>query len=125
MVGQFLTLDLIETVADTEDWTELDGGVPQGSSLTPLLFNMYIDKLSKKLARVGRALGRTFTILSVDDVFLLDGFRDGLHHLLRILEEWSNRRATTMGTTKFLETHSTSDFDGQLQPKRRAFGDSN
>lgn len=49
MVKQFLTVDLIKTIGDTEDWAELDGGVPQCSSLYPLLFIIYIDELANQL----------------------------------------------------------------------------
>lgn len=54
MIEHFLTLDLISTVGATEEWAELDGGVPQGYPLSPILFNLYIDELANQLARVGR-----------------------------------------------------------------------
>ena len=80
-------------------------GVRQGCSLSPTLFNIYIDELTKMLEQ-STAPGITLTntevkcLLFADDLLLLSPTKEGLQQQLDLLHKFSQTWALTVNLTK-------------------------
>ena len=70
----------------------MSNGVRQGGILSPLFFNLYMDKLSVTLSKtkVGCALGKTMVnhLAYADDLVILSPSAKGLQKLLNICSEY-------------------------------------
>ena len=70
----------------------VSNGVRQGGILSPLFFNLYMDKLSVTLSKtkVGCALGKTMVnhLAYADDLVILSPSAKGLQKLLNICSEY-------------------------------------
>ncbi len=94
-------------------------GVRQGCSLSPTLFNIYINELASALDKSscpGLTLeGREIKcLLYADDLLLLSPHEEGLHQSLSILEKYSNDWALPINMEKskimiFQKKHCLSD----------------
>jgi retron-type reverse transcriptase len=62
--------------------SEVSNGVPQGSTLSPMLFNIYIEELAERMQQAG-----IISLLYADDVVII-GNDDEIKEAVRILEEW-------------------------------------
>ena len=78
-----------ETISD---YFKVTNGVRQGSILSSYFFNIYIDDLSKKLAKlnIGCLTGALIVnhLLYADDIILISPSSRGLHRLLRECEDY-------------------------------------
>ncbi len=81
-------------------------GVRQGCSLSPTLFNIYINNLAEALDRSGSIPGLALhdsevkCLLYVDDLVLLSPTAEGLQHSLALLEQYCEEWALTVNLDK-------------------------
>ena len=72
----------------------VNNGVRQGSILSPLLFNLYMDELSKKLnsCDTGCRVGSTIInhLMYADDLVILCPYSAGLQQLLRVCSQYGS-----------------------------------
>lgn len=90
MVSVLLRSGTITTVGDDkEKERKLARGVPEGSPLSPCLFNLYIDTLAAWLLAIPRSVSWNPETLIADVVFLLARSLVGLHMLLDKCTAWA------------------------------------
>lgn len=77
-----------------EEWTPEDG-TPQGSGLSPLLANLYLDPLDHLLAEQGFALVRY-----VDDFVILCRTPEEAQRALEVVQQWTMDNGLTLHPTK-------------------------
>ncbi len=81
-------------------------GVRQGCSLSPTLFNIYINELAEALDRSGSIPGLALhdsevkCLLYADDLVLLSPTAEGLQHSLALLEQYCEEWALTVNLDK-------------------------
>uniref|UniRef100_A0A9J7YWS7 ribonuclease H n=1 Tax=Cyprinus carpio carpio TaxID=630221 RepID=A0A9J7YWS7_CYPCA len=81
-------------------------GVRQGCSLSPTLFNIYINELAEALERSGSIPGLALhdsevkCLLYADDLVLLSPTAEGLQHSLALLEQYCEEWALTVNLDK-------------------------
>ncbi len=81
-------------------------GVRQRCSLSPTLFNIYINELAEALDRSGNIPGITLhdsevkCLLYVDDLVLMSPTAEGLQHSLALLEQYCEEWALTVNLDK-------------------------
>jgi RNA-directed DNA polymerase len=80
---QFLLRNCTTKYGDYE--TGLTNGVPQGSTLAPVLFNIFVETLSDNL----RETGMQFQFYADDIVVLADD--DTVRKAISTIESWANR----------------------------------
>lgn len=99
-------------------------GLLQGSSLSPILFNFYIDDLIKDLNINGpKVVTRGFhsnALFFADDGNLHASSIQDMRKLLSICEEWSNQNDMEFAPTKcfYVGPHSPLNFDLKLYGTR-------
>jgi hypothetical protein len=92
-------------------------GLLQGSSLSPLLFNFYINDLISSLTFLDRVntLGiQTNCLLFADDANIHSGSLHGLRTLLNACEDWSRRNDMVFAPTKCFYLGPTNMEDMNL-----------
>jgi len=75
-------------------------GVPEGGSISPTLFNLYIDPLANQLLRVGVRISLFGAIVYADDIILMAGRIRGLQKMLDICTVWADVNKITFGIEK-------------------------
>ncbi|MEY3312427.1 MAG: hypothetical protein RL348_1776 [Bacteroidota bacterium] len=75
-------------------------GVPQGSSLSPIMFNFYIDDLITELHNNKEKLLPSSCLFFADDGNLHSTNKDQMQKLLQICKEWSNNFGLSFAAKK-------------------------
>lgn len=89
-ISMFLGTDLISTCGDESGKVEqVRVGVPEGSPLSPTIFNLYIDVLTNKLAQTKQKFANLPATIYADDVVLFAKTSRGLRKLLRVCTDWA------------------------------------
>lgn len=111
MVTVFLSPDSVNTVGDEYNHKELlKRGVPEGSPLSPAIFNLYIDSLAARLRSVPNTVSRFYGNCYADDVLLLARDNDGLQELLDVYSQWA-RSMECSGPRQNAQHSQESDDD--------------
>jgi len=101
MITHFLKPTKICTLGDTTGRIEkMYTGVPEGGSISPFLFNLYIDPLANDLLRVGIRISLFGVIIYADDIILMAGTLRGLQKLLDMCSKWASENQITFGIDK-------------------------
>lgn len=90
MLEKFIEYDLVRTVGyESGEWTTLTRRVPQESLSIPLMFKLFIDNLTGRLAAVKAGISKHPANMYADDVLLMAYSRDALQILLDICSSWA------------------------------------
>jgi hypothetical protein len=88
----------------TTDWFSCDNGVRQGDILSPTLFSIFINDLSKEINMLDKGVefgqDKLSILLYADDVVLLSHSADGLQSMLDSLDQWSKKWKVYVNRTK-------------------------
>ena len=94
----------ILTVSDNQTELEVSRGVPQGSILSPFLFNVFIDDLVNALERSGDGLVIDDVycgcLLYADDIALIAQSPDELNAMVHRCEQWSDCNGVEFSSVK-------------------------
>lgn len=78
----------------------LGRGVPEGSPLSPCLFNLFVDTLGQRLLDVPRIVSAWPANIFADDVKLVARTWDGLQELLHNCTTWAHQYGMKWAPTK-------------------------
>lgn len=100
MIETLLTDTLVLTVGDEEqNWREICRGVPEGSPMSPTLFNIFIDPLA--VAVEEKALEWEHALnLFADDIVLMAPTAEKMQSLLNVCEDWASEHGMVWGIRK-------------------------
>ena len=83
------------------EWTKISAGVPQGSILSPLLFNFFINDIFLLLQKCYQAnYADGSTMYSSDKC--ISAITDSLRHVLSILSKWFYNNFIVLNLEKYL-----------------------
>ena len=100
MIGYMLQPNIFETVGDpTATIATGDRGVPQGSPLSPALYNVFMDTFAESITRISPEDGRPGSLLA-DDFILASATHRGLQALLDTATKWAHTMDMTWSTKK-------------------------
>jgi len=115
-ISMFLGTDTVSTCGDeTNAKANVRVGVPEGSPLSPTIFNLYIDELASELEKVKQKHANLPATIYADDVVIFAKSHQGLKKSLRICTDWAKAAgmewATETGKSCVLAPpHCTKDF---------------
>ena len=76
------------------DWFNVDCGLKQGCSLSPILFNLYVNDLVTQISELGLGIDidgeKVAVLLYADDLVILSETEDDLQAILDTLNIWCN-----------------------------------
>ena len=91
------------------DWFDVNMGLRQGCSLSPLLFNLFINDLATMLKSLGMGVpigdDRLCTLLYADDIVILAENESDLEIMLNNLFEWCNNNCMSVNLKKSNVAH--------------------
>lgn len=100
MVESLLSDTFVSTIGDdTNRWLEVDRGVPEGSPMSPVLFNLYIDPLAKVIEETAVEWEQALNLFA-DDVVLMAPSAEKMQRLLLKCGEWADENGLTWGVAK-------------------------
>ena len=86
------------------DWFEINVGLRQGCSLSPILFNLFLDDLACKIKAMGEGIDiggeKVCLLLYADDMVLLSDSENGLQNMLNTMFDWCQDNAMVVNTNK-------------------------
>ena len=74
--------------------TGTSNGLPQGSTISPMLFNVYIEELAERLTKAGIA-----GLFYADDIVII-GNDDDVKRAIAIVEEWCSKSNMAVSKSK-------------------------
>jgi RNA-directed DNA polymerase len=121
LLAAFLTQKVMETA---EGWTP-EEGTPQGAGISPLLSNIYLDPLDRKMAESGIEMVRY-----ADDFVILCPSETEARQALEQVQSWTVATGLQLHPTKtrIVDARQAGGFDflgyhfeqGQRQPRRKS-----
>lgn len=101
MFETLLTPTSISTVGDGERLRmDMRRGVPEGSPLSPALFNLVIDPLAEKVQAAAKGEWEIAINLFADDTILFAPSAAGMHRLLGACSSWAAAQVLSWDTHK-------------------------
>jgi len=98
-ISMFMGTDLLSAVGDNDSKVyEMRMGVPEGSPLSPSIFNIYMDTLAVKLDATKQKYANIPCTIYADDVVLFAKTAKGLKKLLRICSDWAREFGMSWAT---------------------------
>ena len=99
-------------------WFDIHTGLRQGCSLSPTLFNLYINDLALKVKAVGGGIDiggeKVCILLYADDIVLLRDNENGLQSMLDVLSVWCKANEMTVNS----QTSNVVHFRPGADPAR-------
>lgn len=92
LIAQFLKQGVMEPM---KEWTPTEAGTPQGAVLSPLLANIYLNRLDHELAERGYEMVRY-----ADDFVILCRTREDAEAALEVISEWTRLNELTLHPEK-------------------------
>ena len=89
----------------TTDWFNVKNGLRQGCSLSPILFNMFINDFALSVQALGKGIKlhddeRVSILLYADDIVLLAENENDLQSMLNLLDTWCSSNHLKINPTK-------------------------
>ncbi len=101
MAEAFLVPSWISTVGDTRNQCfVVDRCVPQGSPLSPSLYNLFVDEFAERVSGTHSDAAYVPALLFADDVLITAKSPTGPQALLGIASNWAIDRQMTWNTEK-------------------------
>ena len=99
---------------DLTNWFGVKSGLKQGCSLSPVLFNLYINDLVLKINALGKGIKiddeSVSILLYADDVVLLAENETDLKSMLNVLDDWCNTNKLSINPSKSNIVHFRNHF---------------
>ena len=90
-------------------WFDIQTGLRQGCSLSPILFNLYINDLASKVKALGEGVDigdeKVCIMLYADDIVLLSDNEKGLQNMLDVLSLWCKANEMCVNNQKSNVVH--------------------
>ena len=104
LLRQFLKAGVLE---ELKGWQPTERGTPQGSVISPLLANLYLNPLDHEMVRRGWEMVRY-----ADDFVVLSRTKEEAETVLAFLREWTGTAGLTLHPTKTrIVNAATEGFD--------------
>ena len=117
MIGYMIQPNIFETVTDPTGTTAVgDRGVPEGSPLSPALYNVFMDTYAEEITRINTEDGRPGSLFA-DDVILVSATHQVLQALLNVATDWAHS-TDMIWSTKKCHVLDGRHLEGQV-PRRR------
>lgn len=88
----------------TTDWFSVNCGLKQGCSLSPILFNLYVNDLALQIDALGKGINvdqeRISILLYADDVVLIAQSEADLQVMLDVLGGWCKTNMLSINSSK-------------------------
>ena len=94
------------------DWFAVRCGLKQRCSLSPMLFNLYINDLANRISSYGIGINlenkMVYILIYADDLVLLAETKDDLHLVIDILYKWCDEKKMKLNLDKNKVVHFRS-----------------